>query len=92
MGYGVLNISVDLFTCSIIICTDIIWSNKIQKQRKRLQHTERQKDRQIKSHSGGIRLVYFMLPGRISRNIGENIFRSYTGTTSENTDFQVLVA
>ena len=35
---------------------------------------------------------YFMLSGRISRNIGENIFRSYTGTTSENTDFHVLVA
>ena len=35
---------------------------------------------------------YFMLSGRISRNIGENIFRSYTGTTSENTDFDVLVA
>ena len=34
---------------------------------------------------------YFMLSGRISRNIGENIFRSYTGTTSENTDFHVLV-
>ena len=35
---------------------------------------------------------YFMLSGRISRNIGENIFRSYTGNTSENTDFRVLVA
>ena len=35
---------------------------------------------------------YFMLSDRISRNIGENIFRSYTGTTSENTDFHVLVA
>ena len=33
-----------------------------------------------------------MLSGRISRNISENIFRSYTGTTSENTDFEVLVA
>ena len=28
----------------------------------------------------------------ISRNIGENIFRSYIGSTSENTDFHVLVA
>ena len=28
----------------------------------------------------------------MSRNIGENIFRSYTGNTSENTDFHVLVA
>ena len=37
-------------------------------------------------------LLYFMLSGRISRNIGENIFRSYTGTTSENTDFSVLLA
>ena len=36
--------------------------------------------------------VYFMLSDRISRNIGENIFQSYTGTTSENTDFHVLVA
>ena len=36
--------------------------------------------------------IYFMLSGRISRNIGKNIFRSYTGTTSENTDFHVLVA
>ena len=36
--------------------------------------------------------LYFMLSGRISRNIGENIFRSYAGTTSENTDFHVLVA
>ena len=35
---------------------------------------------------------YFMLSGRISRNIGENIFRSYSGTGSENTDFHVLVA
>ena len=34
---------------------------------------------------------YFMLSGRISRNISEHIFRSYTGTTSENTDFHVLV-
>ena len=33
-----------------------------------------------------------MLSGRISRNIGENIFQSYTGHTSENTDFHVLVA
>ena len=33
-----------------------------------------------------------MLSCRISRNIGENIFRSYTGTSSENTDFHVLVA
>ena len=33
-----------------------------------------------------------MLSGRISRNIGENIFRSYIGTTSETTDFHVLVA
>ena len=37
-------------------------------------------------------LFYFMLSGRISRNMGENIFRSYTGTASENTDFHVLVA
>ena len=38
--------------------------------------------------------IYFMLSGRISRNSGENIFRSYTGrsSTSENTDFHVLVA
>ena len=35
---------------------------------------------------------YFMFSGRISRNIVGNIFRSYTGTTSENTDFHVLVA
>ena len=35
---------------------------------------------------------YFKLSGRISRNIGENIFQSYTGSTSENTDFHVLVA
>ena len=35
---------------------------------------------------------YFMLSGRISRNIGENIFRSYTGSTSKNTYFHVLVA
>ena len=47
-----------------------------------------------------------MLSGRISKNIGENIFRSYTGkssqakvareddtgSTSENTYFHVLVA
>ena len=32
--------------------------------------------------------VYFMLSDRISRNI----FQSYTGTTSENTDFHVLLA
>ena len=36
--------------------------------------------------------LYFMLSSRISRNTGENIFQSYTGTTSENTDFHVLVA
>ena len=36
--------------------------------------------------------IYFVPSGRISRNSGENIFRSYTGTTSENTDFHVLVA
>ena len=35
---------------------------------------------------------YFMLSRRISRNIGESTFRSYTGSTSENTDFHVLVA
>ena len=35
---------------------------------------------------------YSMLSCRISRNIGENMFRSYTGTTIENTDFHVLVA
>ena len=39
-----------------------------------------------------IRIIYYMLSCRISRNIGENIFRSYTGTTSVNTDFHVLVA
>ena len=33
-----------------------------------------------------------MLSGRISRNIGENIFRTYTGATSENTDFYDIVA
>ena len=37
-----------------------------------------------------------MLSGRISRNIGENIFRSYTdsntGSTSEITDVHVLNA
>ena len=36
--------------------------------------------------------IYFMLSSRISRNIRENIFQSYIGTTSENTDFHVLVA
>ena len=30
-----------------------------------------------------------MLSGRISRNIGENIFRSYIGSNSENNDFHV---
>ena len=44
------------------------------------------------SKFGYIITVYFMLSGRISRNIGENIFGSYTGTTSENTKFHVLVA
>ena len=37
-------------------------------------------------------LYFFMLFGRTSRNIGENIFPSYTGSTSENTNFHVLVA
>ena len=48
---------------------------------------------QFKVH-GTLRLIfYFMLSGRISRNIGENIFQyNYAGTTSENTDFHVLVA
>ena len=32
---------------------------------------------------------YVMLSGRVSINMGENIFRSYTGTTIENTDFLV---
>ena len=35
---------------------------------------------------------YFMLSGGISRNFSKNIFQSYTGITSENTDFHVLVA
>ena len=35
---------------------------------------------------------YFMLSGRISKTIRENTFRSYTGTTRENTDFHVFVA
>ena len=35
---------------------------------------------------------YCMVSGRILRNIGEKFFRSYTGATSENTDFHVLVA
>ena len=34
---------------------------------------------------------YFMLSGRISRNIGENIFRPYIGTIRENTYFHVLL-
>ena len=42
--------------------------------------------------TNGKKMLSFMLSGRISRNIGENIFRSYTGSTSENTDFHVLVA
>ena len=48
---------------------------------------------QFKVH-GTLRLIfYFMLSGRISRNIDENIFQyNYAGTTSENTDFYVLVA
>ena len=46
----------------------------------------------LRSLFTGIAYFYFMLSGRISRNIGENIFRSYTGNTSENTDFHVLVA
>ena len=37
------------------------------------------------------KIFYFMLSSRISRNIGENIFRSYTGSTSENTDLYMLV-
>ena len=36
-------------------------------------------------------LLYFMLSGRISRNIGENIFRCYTGTTSEIPIFMFLL-
>ena len=36
-------------------------------------------------------MIYFMLSGRISRNISENIFRSYTGSTSKNTDIHVLL-
>ena len=36
--------------------------------------------------------IYFMLSGRISRNIGENIFRSYSGSTNENTGFNVFVS
>ena len=38
-----------------------------------------------------MQVYYFMLSGRISRNSSENIFRSYTSTISENTDFHVLV-
>ena len=34
----------------------------------------------------------FMLSGRILRNIGDFFFLSYTGATSENTDFHVSVA
>ena len=36
--------------------------------------------------SQNIIIYFFMLSSRISRIIGENIFRSYTGSTSENTD------
>ena len=32
-----------------------------------------------------------MFSGGISTNVGENIFRSYTGTTSENTIFTFLL-
>ena len=32
-----------------------------------------------------------MLSGRISRNIGENIFRSYTGTTSETVKIPIFM-
>ena len=39
-----------------------------------------------------IAFYYYMLSSWISRNIGENNFWSYTGTTSENTDFHFLVA
>ena len=37
------------------------------------------------------RAYYFMLSGRISRNIDENIFQSYTSTTSDNTEFTFLL-
>ena len=57
---------------------------------KRLCSPERQKTSMC---SKWLRIrLYFMFSGRISRNIGGNIFRSYTGTTSENIDFHVLVA
>ena len=46
----------------------------------------------VQRKRGEIKKYYFMLSGRTSSNIGENIFRSYTGTTSENTDFHVVAA
>ena len=50
------------------------------------------KDEYVLRPENVINIYYFILSGRISRNIGENIFRSYTGTTCENTDFHVLVS
>ena len=44
------------------------------------------------SKSSNTVLLFHAFQKDIRRNIGENIFRSYTGITSENTDFHVLVA
>ena len=43
-------------------------------------------------NGGGKELFYFMLSCKISRNIGENIFRSYTGSTSEIPIFMFLLS
>ena len=57
----------------------------------RVDATTASQDNESVSISGKM-IYYFMLSGRISRNISENIFLSYTSSISENTDFHVFVA
>ena len=72
---------------SMVKVYNILW----EEDQKFILTQNKKKKSKIPYFQGNI-IVYFMLSDRISRNITLNIFRSYTGTTSENTDFHVLVA
>ena len=73
---------------NIVETTDSTYESEISQQ---MHSWNTNRSKGIRTRVGKI-LVYFILSGRMSRNIAENIFRSYTENTIENTDFHVLVA
>ena len=79
-----------VFTSRCIAKFDILRDRRSSELSK-FSNASRSKYNRQETHTIIIFYIYFMLSGRISRNIGKNIFRSYTGSTSENTDFHVLV-